>query len=218
MDATLGSATMRSTPGRTGSAHGRQATQRIAGQAQTLRPDPVLLDMIARKTALVQKRADLLRAQASVSTDLHTLLAGPEGLNFFAERERRNVLAALNTARQMGYFKYFVPPVEVKKAESGNFVGLRVKELRRVQGEIDTVDAEIATLERTMREHSEPKPPPVTTLAGWFAVYSRPEGFLTANAGYGSEFRASSHRYGGSKHYPGFTSVSSRLIVGRALK
>jgi len=181
--------------------------------------DPAILTLITKHKELINKRIELVKQQKSITDDLHRIIAHPtEGLNYHTERTRRNVIASISVARQMGYFKYYTPPSEIERIETGKIVNNRVKDINRVQEEINTLDQEIKNIEKSIKDINESAPPPINTLVGWFATYQRPEGFLASNAGYASEIRPSRHRYGGTKHYPSFASVSSRYIVGRALK
>lgn len=181
--------------------------------------DPALLTLMAKHTELLNKRIELVKQQKRITDDLHRMIADPtDGLAYHTERTRRNVIASISVARQMGYFKYYVPPPEVERMEQGKLVNNRVKDIHHVQNEINTLDEEIKNVKKAINDINEKPPPPVNSLVGWFATYERPDGYLTQYPGYATEIRPSKHRYGGTKHYPSFASVSSRLVVGRAFK
>jgi hypothetical protein len=54
------------------------------------------------------------------------------------------------------------------------------------------------------------------SLVAWFAANGRPEG--TFDDCYKLTIRPSTRRMGGTKHFPAFTSHSSKLEFGRALR
>lgn len=197
---------------------GLSATLQSTARSNAQLPrDPVLAEIQRQCAELVQHKAELLRQQAAVSSNLHHLLAGSGGLNYHAERSRRNVAAALSVAKRPGYFKYYQAPPATVATETGNIVSLRVSELQRIQEQVDLTDADLRRLDKELKAHQKQHDPGVGSFTAWFATYNRPENLPSAT-GFPSQFKASTHRYGGTKHYPPFQSVASKLVIGRAFQ
>ena len=178
--------------------------------------DPALRDIFARRAELAAQRLQLLAQQKAVADDLHAILGEPkDGLLFHTERTRRNLVAAIVVARQMGYFKYYKTPEESVRAEQ--YVPSRVKTIRQLQADMDAVDAELAALARAEKEHhGRPPPPPPGTLVAWFQANGRPDGRMGEQ--YTMHTTKSTRRLGGTKHFPPFESVASKLTLGMSLR
>jgi hypothetical protein len=100
LGATVGAASLRST-------RRSRSSSRPPPTRESLRIDPAVRDLLTRRDELVARRVELLREQAHASSSMNTMLADPkDGLIWHAERTRRNTIAAIVVARQMGYFKY----------------------------------------------------------------------------------------------------------------
>lgn len=130
-------------------------------------------------------------------------------------RTTRNVRAAIVVARQPGYFNYYKPPPEIEAAERNGAIASYVREIQRCQGDIDAVNADIAAVERDIKalQGSEQQ---VSSLHQWLAVHGRP--VTEFGQGFTSQFVASKHVFGGTKHYPGFKSQAVTLVLGRGLR
>ena len=177
--------------------------------------DPFLADIFKQRHELQGQRLALLAQQKSVATDLHRILDDPkDGINFHTERERRNIVAAIVVARQMGYFRYYKVPEESRRAEK--YVPSRVQTIQSLQADMDAIDAQLAQLDRAQREHHERPPPPLGSLVAWFQANGRPEGFM--GDAYKLTVTKSTRRLGATKHYPAFESVASKLKLGMSLR
>jgi hypothetical protein len=177
--------------------------------------DPALRDLFEKRAELNEKRLQLLAQQKAVADDLAAIVGEPkDGLLFHTERTRRNLMAAIVVARQMGYFKYYKTPEESVRAEK--YVPSRVQTIRALQAEMDAVDAELAALDRAQREQQEKPPPAPGSLVAWFQANGRPEGFMGEH--YKMHVTKSTRRLGGTKHFPPFESVASKLTLGMSLR
>jgi hypothetical protein len=195
--------------------------------APELERDPVVVDLQGSYQIAAAKLREVLKKQKGIADDLHVIVGDPaNGLQFHTERTRRNLMAAISVARQMGYFKLYETPVDTVRIEKGGVVGTRVKEIRALQVEADSLTAEMKRIEAALKAHTSRPPPPINTLQGWFAAYGDPRKGDAATMGrskvftpgYASQFKPSTHRYGATKLFPASVSMSTKLIVGRALK
>ena len=192
---------------------GRGATAAARGLGLPL--DPALRDFFDKRAELNARRLQLLAQQKAVTDDLHGILGEPkDGLLFHTERTRRNLVAAIVVARQMGYFKYYKTPEESVRAEK--YVPSRVQTIRALQADMDAVDAELAALARAQREVLERPPPAPGSLVAWFQANGRPDGRMGEQ--YTMHTTKSTRRLGGTKHFPPFESVASKLTLGMSLR
>ena len=81
---------------------------------------------------------------------------------------------------------------------------------------MDAVDAELAALDRAQREVLERPPPAPGTLVAWFQANGRPDGRMGEL--YTMRTTKSTRRLGGTKHFPPFESVASKLTLGMSLR
>jgi hypothetical protein len=199
--------------GEGGGATSLSATARARGLG--LPVDPALREIFEKRAELQARKLELLARQKAVADDLHAIMAEPkDGLLFHTERTRRNLVAAIVVARQMGYFKYYRAPEESVRAEK--YVPSRVEAIRAIQADIDAVDAELAALARAARGVQERAPPAPGSLVAWFQANGRPDGHMGPQ--YQMTLTKSTRRLGATKHYPAFESVASKLTLGMGLR
>jgi len=199
--------------GEGGGAGGASATARARSLGLPI--DPALREVFEKRAALQARKLELLARQKAVADDLHAIMAEPkDGLLFHTERTRRNLVAAIVVARQMGYFKYYRAPEESVRAEK--YVPSRVQSIRAIQADIDAVDAELASLARAARDVQERAPPPPGSLVAWFQANGRPDGRMGPQ--YAMTVTKSTRRLGGTKHFPPFESAASKLTLGMSLR
>jgi hypothetical protein len=140
-------------------------------------------------------------------------------------RTTRNVRAAISVARQPGYFKYYKPPAEVAAAERSGALAASVRDVQKLQMDIDAVAADLAGVQREIAAMTAPPAAAaaasgshaVGSLQQWLAAYGRPAADFGAG-GFRSQFVASKHVYGGTKHYPGYKSGAVTMVLGRGLR
>ena len=198
-----------------GAATERSSTSPGRARGLGLPLDPALRDFFEKRAELNARRLQLLAQQKAVTDDLHGILGEPkDGLLFHTERTRRNLMAAIVVARQMGYFKYYKAPEESVRAEK--YVPSRVQTIQALQADMDAVDAELAALDRAQREVLERPPPAPGTLVAWFQANGRPDGRMGEL--YTMRTTKSTRRLGGTKHFPPFESVASKLTLGMSLR
>ena len=186
----------------------------LRGFTTTLRVDTEIIDLMNRRDELDTRRIELLKSQAEASTSLNTLLDGKGGINYHTERTRRNLHAAIAVARQMGYFKYYETPETTKREEA--VIPARIKAIKNLQIELDENLAESLKVQNDIKRIHAQEPPPINTLVAWTGRYGRPEGKFSDN--YRLTIKPSTRRMGGTKHFPAFPSIQSKLVFGRALK
>lgn len=133
-----------------------------------------------------------------------------EGLKHNTKMAIKNLEAAVVASKRAGYFHYHEPSEEVERIEHGKLLEKKLREITKLQKEIDEVNRQIRERHETRRE---PKPKDLHTLKEFFAEFGRPDPVMFEPLR--TEFHSHPKVYGGSKHYSSFKSVAVDMKKGR---
>jgi len=104
------------------------------------------------------------------------------------------------------------PSEETKNVIRGGELKKLTRKVERIQGELDSIDAEIEQLEAAKVRPSLPTDPPqVNSLKQWFARHGEPG---PAPPGYLSSFTKKPKIYGGTNHHRGAPLLSQGRVCG----
>ena len=122
------------------------------------------------------------------------------------------VSIASSYLQRSGFRKNAVQPSEeTKNVIRGGDLKKLTKKVERIQGELDSIDAEIEQLEAAKVRPSLPTDPPqVNSMKQWFARHGEPG---PAPPGYLSSFTKKPKIYGGTNHHRGAPPLSPRGVV-----
>jgi len=160
--------------------------------------------------ALYSQKVSKIAEQKALSDKMIEIL---HSLNDSSKLTRKSLLAAIAVSKQPGYFEYYTPPEEVKNAEEGKTLNKLARQVSKVHGEIEALNAEIA--------QTSAKPPakvndiPLSGLSQWFELYGRPnENNHAATKDLLTAFVPSPKIYGGTSHHRSFKSTATIMRTG----
>ena len=102
----------------------------------------------ASKDDLLKRKQDLLRKQKRVCEEMNELLTRDEtGLNEVSRMTKRSLEVAIVLSKRPGAIDYYEQPEETQTIVRNNDLKNLSKRVDRIQGEIDSVDAELEQIE-----------------------------------------------------------------------
>jgi hypothetical protein len=166
----------------------------------------------ASKDDLLKRKQDLLRKQKRVCEEMNELLTRDEtGLNEVSRMTKRSLEVAIVLSKRPGAIDYYEQPEETQTIVRNNDLKNLSKRVDRIQGEIDSVDAELEQIEAMRKKPTLGAGTEMTSIRQWMARHGDPK---PAPNGFYSEFQNDRKIYGGTNHHKAFKTQSTTMKRG----
>jgi hypothetical protein len=173
-----------------------------------------------------------LAEQKSLSDTMNTLLV--QHMNPSQREVKRNLIAAIATAKQPGYFQYYEKPDKVKQAESQKELNSMARKIAKSAHELEQLNNEIASATAAAKGRTPPDDQQLSTinewfaknggrgnseagvssLSSWFNTYGKPQMSGEFQKDMLSKFEENKKIYGGTAHHRSFKSKAVTLKLG----
>jgi hypothetical protein len=163
---------------------------------------------------LQQKRAAKVEEQRLVAENMSSMLRKPQGLIENNARACRNLDVAITKSKSPGVFAYHKAPSSIARAEKNNDMGSMNGKITSIQKEIHQIDRDMDLARKKQRQLEDSKQKVgIMNMSQWFDTFGVPK--PEPAPGYTTRFTPGTKVYGGTNHYSGFRTVSTRLTKGR---
>ena len=173
-----------------------------------------------------------LAEQKSLSDTMNNLLV--QHMNPSQREVKRNLIAAIATAKQPGYFQYYEKPDKVKQAESQKELNSMARKIAKVHNELEQLNNEITSATAAAKGRTPPDDQQLSTinewfaknggrgnneagvssLSSWFDTYGKPQMAGEFQKDMLSKFEENKKIYGGTAHHRSFKSKAVTLKLG----
>lgn len=186
--------------------------------SKILLDNPILINLYDQKIKKIHE-------QKQLSDQMKVTL---KTLNESSRLTRKNLVSAITVSSQAGYFDYYQPPEDVKKAENDKVLNQLAKRIQSAHLEIERINNEISAMEIASADMNkknvlqEPR-----DLNQWYALNSFDKPVIDFNITTSSSrsrsstgdtltsFEASRKIFGGTKHHRSFKSSATIMKLGR---
>lgn len=100
---------------------------------------------------LIAVKQKKLEEQKKVADEMNRLFTKEGGLLETSTRAQKDLVVCITVAKRAGYRNYYQPPDEVQKIVRQDELRKMTKKIERIQGELNSIDAEITQLEVSAR-------------------------------------------------------------------
>mmetsp|Transcript_42568 Transcript_42568/g.86069 ORF Transcript_42568/g.86069 Transcript_42568/m.86069 type:complete len:175 (-) Transcript_42568:213-737(-) len=154
-----------------------------------------------------------LAEQKRVADEMNQILTKEgSGLIEVSRRTKRDLIVAIDVAKRPGYHPYYQPAEETQTVVRNGELKKLTKKVQRIQGEIDSLDQEIAQIDSSKeRLKIEADAPQMTSISQWIARHGQPG---PAPPNYLSTFEKAPKIYGGTNHHKAFKSQATIMRRG----
>jgi hypothetical protein len=165
-------------------------------------------------TRLQEKRATKVDEQRLLAAKMHSQLTDKSGLIANNARKCRNLQVAIAKSKAPGTFAYHISPASIRKAEKDNAFGSMNNTLNSIQKEIHQIDRDLTLAQRKKQQMDDSQQKVgILNMSQWFDTFGVPK--PEPAPGYCTKFTPGTKVYGGTNHYAGFRTRSTRLMKGR---
>mmetsp|Transcript_9798 Transcript_9798/g.31900 ORF Transcript_9798/g.31900 Transcript_9798/m.31900 type:complete len:167 (+) Transcript_9798:74-574(+) len=162
---------------------------------------------------LLSAKLKKLEEQRRIADELTIMLTKEGGLCETSDRLCKNLVAAVAVAKRPGFFEYYEPPDAVREILETGRCGSLVRRMRRLQKDIDRLDADLRDLQDRQKQAEAIVRPNIASLDQWFASFGRPKDDPTP--GLVTTFQKDTKIYGKTSRHKAFKTHNVVMKRGR---